>query len=561
MEALNNPMSAPFFSFVVKVIGIWIIFFGILKLIYIKYKDQIDIDGFLERTNLSVQLFYIGFSTTRLNSMIKSISNGRYERFWYYWFKIGSWVSLSLLPLSIGLLVYNLFIIFIKPTGIEPVISPIVPGVNVKGSDSWYLIISVLISMIIHELGHAIASYVSKCEINSIGFFFLFIMPGASVNLDYIELDKINLWQKLRIQCGGVWHNVVLCIIGYLLLSSSSFLLSPLYKISNDKLYITGIPNGSLLERNLNIGDQILSINDCKISNRSDLVECIYKELDKTRSYCISQNTITCLENVFNNNNNNNNNNTNVNLSNVNNKKINLINQIDNDKRLRECFGINDATTLVECVPVSIDSPSECAKSKKECINFNQFNYHIFHLNLLSQDFDNVEQLSFLGTAQQLWDSFIVNNYQSRFVFLNGWDLPWYFNQFFSYLIPVSAGLAAFNAIAIPNMDGEHILETILSIIFLKFGGSASGIDKKNSPNNKINKTKINSTNNNNNNNSNNNKESSSSSSSSSSSLVLSKKEKRERLKLIISKVIKVSTILLFGLTVILSFYNLKYQR
>lgn len=132
--------------------------------------------------------------------MIKSISNGRYERFWYYWFKIGSWVSLSLLPLSIGLLIYNLFIIFIKPTGIEPVISPIVPGVNVKGSDSWYLIISVLISMIIHELGHAIASYVSKCEINSIGFFFLFIMPGASVNLDYVSKIHYYLNKNKKIK-------------------------------------------------------------------------------------------------------------------------------------------------------------------------------------------------------------------------------------------------------------------------------------------------------------------------------------------------------------------------
>ncbi|EGC28250.1 hypothetical protein DICPUDRAFT_91002 [Dictyostelium purpureum] len=485
-------------TFIFKTGVIWVLSFVVLKIFYTKYKNKYDIDGFLERKHLTIQLFYIGLGTTKLNGIIKRISL-RYEKFWYYWFKIGSWVSLILLPTSMGLLIYNLSIIFFKPVGVEPVISPIVPGVNVKGSDSWYLIISVIVSMVIHELGHAIASFVSKCEIHSVGFFFLFIMPGASVNLDISEMDKATLWEKLRIQCGGVWHNVVLCIIGYLLLTSSSFILSPIYRFPSDKLYITHIPQGSFLEKSLTVGDQILEINNCKVYNTTGFIQCIYGEIAKPKSYCLSPETISCIK----------------------------------EHPLRSCFGVNDVSTLIDCEePTNFDMPlsDKCEKLNKQCVGFKHLGSFVFTLKVYSQDFLNSEDLTFISTPQELWDSIQVNNYQSRIGFINSWDIPWYWNHFFSYLIPVSAGLAAFNIISIPNMDGEHILDTLLSIILLQQV-------IKNSPNSKS-KTSS----------------SSSSSSSSQSSSILGKKE---RTKKIIFETTKYFTILIFGLTVIFSFYNL----
>ncbi|KAF2073121.1 hypothetical protein CYY_005562 [Polysphondylium violaceum] len=432
-----------FLDFIIKVGIVWVIFFVIMKILEKRFRSSLL--KFLETHSISIQLFHIGWSTTRMNQSIMRLAL-KFEKFWIPWFKVGSWVTLALLPLSIGLLVYNLVLIYFQPHE-EPIISPIVPGVNVKSKDTLYLYLSIMISMVFHELGHALASYVCRCKINSIGFFFIYILPGASVNMDYEELHKSGLWDRLKIYTAGVWHNTVLCIIGYLLLCTTPILLSPLYYFSNNQLYVTFVPEHSPLVNSLSIGDEILSINECNVFNRTSLIDCIYKELDQPKAYCINQETMNCINNLI---------------------------KSNHTEMLGGCFDYSQVSTMMKCDPTSV--VDKCQKYTKSCVNFDAFQYHVFNLRVKGQDFDSIESLSFLGTAQQLWDSFEANNYRLRFntyksrlARLSYLDLPYHLYQFFGYLIPVSAGLGVFNVISIYGLDGEYILDTLISLILVGF--------------------------------------------------------------------------------------------
>lgn len=44
----------------------------------------------------------------------------------------------------------------------------------------------------------------------SSGFFVTLLYPGAFVELRTAQLEVVKPWQRLRIFCGGVWHNVLI---------------------------------------------------------------------------------------------------------------------------------------------------------------------------------------------------------------------------------------------------------------------------------------------------------------------------------------------------------------
>ncbi|KAJ3204138.1 Membrane-bound transcription factor site-2 protease, partial [Clydaea vesicula] len=159
----------------------------------------------------------------------------------------------------------------------------IIPGLTLPIYAIGYYISSFLISGVFHELGHAVAAISENIPIQSAGLFVLGgIYPGAYVQFDESSINILNPFRKLRIICAGVWHNIVLAVISYLLLWSLPLWISFGYtnfcypykdqnEVFNDQgLVILEVRDGSPLLNHLEPHTFITQIDDNAIHDFSN---------------------------------------------------------------------------------------------------------------------------------------------------------------------------------------------------------------------------------------------------------------------------------------------------
>ncbi|KAI8343477.1 hypothetical protein BC941DRAFT_388608 [Chlamydoabsidia padenii] len=203
-----------------------------------------------------IQLFQVRFTTQRLNATFARWAKV-FPTFWNWWFSIG--VVVGGLTMVAGILVmvvaafkiltlfgHGLFSAFtisnndknntnntnnqlqrwakrdIEPEQPQqqndPLFLPMIPGVTLPLSHIGYYLSALLICGIIHEAGHAIASFVERVPIQSSGVFFYYIYPGAFVNVPDQYLLLLSPFRQLKIICAGIWHNLILYVFTLLML-------------------------------------------------------------------------------------------------------------------------------------------------------------------------------------------------------------------------------------------------------------------------------------------------------------------------------------------------------
>ena len=101
-----------------------------------------------------------------------------------------------------------------------PIATPIIPGLTISIELFLYLLPGLSIAIILHELGHAIASRISGVSVKSTGIIILGgLIPAAFVEPHENELRKSPLRSKLRIYSAGVFFNGIIALIVWILLS------------------------------------------------------------------------------------------------------------------------------------------------------------------------------------------------------------------------------------------------------------------------------------------------------------------------------------------------------
>ncbi|KAH8550343.1 hypothetical protein BGW37DRAFT_427843, partial [Umbelopsis sp. PMI_123] len=83
-----------------------------------------------------------------------------------------------------------------------------------------YYLIALFVSGILHEAGHAIASFLEHIPINHSGMFLYILYPGAFVDIPSRPLSLLPPGRQLKVICAGVWHNFVLWLVTALVLSN-----------------------------------------------------------------------------------------------------------------------------------------------------------------------------------------------------------------------------------------------------------------------------------------------------------------------------------------------------
>ncbi|RDX42017.1 hypothetical protein OH76DRAFT_1489006 [Lentinus brumalis] len=142
----------------------------------------------------------------------------------------------------------------------------IIPGVTTPLSDLPVLLVSLLTTQIIHELGHAVAAALESVSLSSVGLGLTVLLPSAFVAFPSGEVDSLPPRPRLRIISAGAFHNLLfwlaLVIFSWARIPSA---LWPMLGYSDVSLYgrvVVSVDESSPLYGHLPRGAVIYKVGD-----------------------------------------------------------------------------------------------------------------------------------------------------------------------------------------------------------------------------------------------------------------------------------------------------------
>ncbi|CAK0736192.1 hypothetical protein CVIRNUC_000706 [Coccomyxa viridis] len=150
----------------------------------------------------------------------------------------------------------------------------VLPGLTVPWAHAVYLWVATALSLAVHEAGHGLAAAAEGVGLGGVSLFLILLLPGASVSLNIDNLAELGSLKAVKIICAGVWHNVVLCCMCWLLASLLPLTLAPLYSTRHGAT-VWNVPAGSPLHGHLSGGDAVTSVNACPVASCADWITCI----------------------------------------------------------------------------------------------------------------------------------------------------------------------------------------------------------------------------------------------------------------------------------------------
>ncbi len=106
-----------------------------------------------------------------------------------------------------------------EPTAInKPQNLFLIPGVNEFVPSTFAVWFAFILTLVIHEFGHAILCRVEKIRVKAMGVLFFVIPIGAFVEPDEDEVNKASSWPKMRMYGAGIMNNLVIGVLCFALM-------------------------------------------------------------------------------------------------------------------------------------------------------------------------------------------------------------------------------------------------------------------------------------------------------------------------------------------------------
>ncbi|KAK4259851.1 hypothetical protein QN277_006141 [Acacia crassicarpa] len=147
-------------------------------------------------------------------------------------------------------------------------------GLSLSLADVGYICISTIISVLVHELGHAVSAASEGIQIEYIAIFIAVLFPGALVAFDNESLEALPNLNALRVYSAGIWHNAVCCAACGLTLFLLPLILLPFYMHGHGPM-VLHVPPTSPLSGYLAPGDVIDTVDNVPIHNAQDWVQAL----------------------------------------------------------------------------------------------------------------------------------------------------------------------------------------------------------------------------------------------------------------------------------------------
>ncbi|MHA1520499.1 MAG: site-2 protease family protein [Promethearchaeota archaeon] len=215
--------------------------------------------------------FLILIRSKKLNKFFRKIAR-KYPKFWKVFWNIGVVVSFCLMLFALYFFVSNFIQLIFDPKP-ENAIMPLIPGVTIDLPTFTALIVPLLITITVHEFSHAIAAETDGVNVKSAGIMgagiFFIIGYGAFVEVDEFQLNSktFSSSTRLRVASAGVWSNIILAGLAFLLLSIYPSTMGLGYDTTGFQINeVVPLNEGGYNEDNVFSGDIVYSINGTVIN-------------------------------------------------------------------------------------------------------------------------------------------------------------------------------------------------------------------------------------------------------------------------------------------------------
>ncbi|XP_043928221.1 membrane-bound transcription factor site-2 protease [Protopterus annectens] len=447
-------------SVVLLVVGGWCIIYLTDTIIKSSSKLKTSYEDWLISHGLSISPFHVRWQTTVFNRMFFKWGCWK-PRFLYMWFNLGMVFGVIAMFGSVLLLMRTLHqtlaqMIADVPAGqSDRLLQVVVPGVNLPVSQLAYFFFAILISGVIHEIGHGVAAIREQVRFNGFGIFIFIVYPGAFVDLFTTHLQLVSPVQQLRIFCAGVWHNFVLGAATLVVLFLLPLLLYPLYSTGLGAL-VTEVVEDSPASgpKGLFVGDLVPAVQGCAVHSVEDWHTCLQEIAEKLQpGYCVNEaklkqlsaptrvyrrldGTVECCSNNS--------------LTDI---CFSYSNNVEN--HLFVCLPARKAVASSEICQTNMDCQREFVPSL--CVKPSLENY----TRLIRVQHPPAEAMLFVGYPAHLEYGVSMSSFVPRYSFLN-LDLPVILETFCKYVISLSGALAVVNAVPCFALDGQWMLNSFL---------------------------------------------------------------------------------------------------
>ncbi|RHZ61726.1 hypothetical protein Glove_346g35 [Diversispora epigaea] len=522
------------FDFLITFLGFWVVVHAFCHFIQQKFHSKKKFTNslfqtttnlpitrrqtkFIPENHISNQPFNVRFTTNRLNPYFKSLAN-RAPNFWKIWFSIGAFVGILTMIIGIGVMIMAswklvtgfLAIIwkvesnslpattitlnnFVKRNFIDEnpkekddydnhqVFVPVIPGVTLPMSHFAYYLIALLICGVIHEMGHAIAAAKERIEVKYTGIFLYIIYPGAFVEINTHDMKELPCFKQLRILCAGVWHNLIIFLLGYLILNTglfASFLSLTLWRsVDNMGVSIISVEKNTPLFDHIKPSMVITKLDDFVLNNSLDSWNSYLLENNKLNishdiGFCASENDITtstdCCKIT-----------EDFPYGRAEDSSVSCFKRITTQPYENNSKN-NSQLKLLVCLPTI---PILVNVNEQRCIKDDNCNLEspicvlpyspprfpkslrIYYKDVPWSGNEQENVLLFLGKLQDVWEIVQVSILQPRWSWVPLW-IPESLELILSYTISFSLALCVLNILPAFQLDGHHALATLLLWIY-----------------------------------------------------------------------------------------------
>lgn len=157
--------------------------------------------------------------------------------------------------------------------------TPILPGVDIPGSQiSFPLIepiIAIFVVVVIHEFAHGVVARRYDIDVNSSGFVLFGPIPGAFVEPDEEQLEQASQETSQGLFGAGPWSNILFAIPIFFIVAGGIAAADAAYH--GDGATISRLVTDNNTERldGLQVGDTITGLNNASVGSRVDLIRAL----------------------------------------------------------------------------------------------------------------------------------------------------------------------------------------------------------------------------------------------------------------------------------------------
>ena len=409
----------------------------------------------LEEWGVSLSFAHVRCYTTKFNRFFQKAGTWS-KHVSRLWFTVGALAGVVLMFSSIIVLIFTLFQSLNLYQDTRPVLTPVMPGVNLPWRDLSYYVVTLVVCGVFHEAGHAFAASLEQVRVNGFGIFVMFLYPGAFVDLHSDHLAVISPKRQLRIYCAGVWHNVILVLFSILLLWALPLLLAPLYT-TGVGAYVTSVEGDSVLSDKLKAGEIITKMNGCPVHSTPDWFQCIDELGNKNQpGYCLFSELLDRQERFFLN-------------------QTTLLEDggrecCDKDTQSDICFKVfptKGRPSIFHCLTARTVSAREPCQHERDCTGVLDFACAFPAISpesrLVRISHSEGPDVLFLGDPRSLPFSLSTSSYIPSSSLSPSW-LPELLQNLLMYLVSFSSALALLNMVPAYYLDGQWTLTALVEL-------------------------------------------------------------------------------------------------